>query len=472
MISKQLGKRSSRAVRVVGYTLICLPIMASFLYVREYGVNVPFTDIWRMVPYFEKLFNGDLRPGDLWELHSGEHRPFLPRVFLLLMGPLANFNMVTIMYATQFCLLTIFGGIFVAYRNTVGSDNKSLFFAIPISLLVFSLSQYWNMLHAWSIHVVVVNSFAILSFLLLSRLGGKPSGKKVPLFLAAILGGSAATLSAGHGLMVWPIGLLQLLIEPVSRGSKKYLMGVWGLIGALHWVVYFWNFESPNIQNPSGRVSSIYFFDSPMLGLDFFLGLSGFSILSNSRLVITAGAMILALFVFVMFQILKDRDQGKYTFWISISVFSLVVLAATTVGRAGKELDGTVQSKYVTFSVLLTIGVYVMALKLSQDHSPSEFYTLAVGICFGLIILSVPISYYSSVLEAREIKLEREEKACILIYYKNVPNKTLQQAFKPLRDRPEIGREIREGATTLDDLNYTVFALSVPEAEREFGCNS
>jgi hypothetical protein len=45
---------------------VCLPILASFLYIREFGVNVPFTDTWVMAPLFEKLFSHELGVGDLW----------------------------------------------------------------------------------------------------------------------------------------------------------------------------------------------------------------------------------------------------------------------------------------------------------------------------------------------------------------------------------------------------------------------
>ncbi|MGB3635873.1 MAG: hypothetical protein WA982_17685 [Rubrobacteraceae bacterium] len=434
-------------------------------------MNVPFTDMWRMPPYFDKFFSGSLTVADLWALHSGEHRPLLPRVFLLAMGKIASFDMLTIMYATQLCLLVIFGGIFLAYRDTVGSDTKLLFLAIPISLLVFTLSQYWNMLNAWSIHVVVVNSFVVLSFLLLSRLGvGSSIREKSPLFLAAILGGSAATLSAGHGLMIWPVGFIQLLLEPISSRSKKYLLGVWGFIGALHWIFYFRNFENPNFNNPSARIESTYFFDSPMLGADFFLGLIGFSFFSNPRLAIIVGTLILIPLFIVVFRIVRNREQAKYTFWISLSVFSLLVLAATTVGRAGKGLEGTVQSKYVTFSVLLALGVYVMVLKLALDTPSFSLYTVLAGACVVLIAVSTPLSYYSSVLEAREIRVEREEKVCVLYNYESLSDETLQKTFKPLRNRPEIGKEIRVNATILDDLDYTVFSLTASEIKSKFGC--
>jgi hypothetical protein len=162
-----------------------LPILASFLYVREFGVNVPITDTWVMAPLFENLYSGELGVDDLWAQHS-EHRPLLPRIFLLLMGPLTDFNIVAIMYAIQLCLLATFVVIFLAYKDSVGLDNRSLFFAAPVSLLVFSLGQYWNMFHAWSIHVVVVIPFGIFSFLLLNKLRDKGKRTTILLFLTSI----------------------------------------------------------------------------------------------------------------------------------------------------------------------------------------------------------------------------------------------------------------------------------------------
>ena len=184
----QRGDLSHGAVRSIGYALICLPILASILYVRAFGVNVPVTDMWVMAPLFEKLFSGELSVGDLWAQHS-EHRPLLPRMFLLLMGPLADFNIVTIMYAIQLCLLATFVCVFLAYKDTVGLDTKSLLFAAPVSLLVFSLGQYWNMLYAWSLHVVVVVPFRAFSFLLLNKLRGQGVRATVLLFFASIVSG-------------------------------------------------------------------------------------------------------------------------------------------------------------------------------------------------------------------------------------------------------------------------------------------
>jgi hypothetical protein len=438
------------AVRTLGYALICLPIFASFLYVGAFGVNVPVTDTWVMAPLFDKLFSGELTVGNLWAQHS-EHRPLLPRIFLLLMGPLTDFNVVTIMYATQLCLLATFVCVFLAYRDTVGLDTKSLFFAVPVSLLVFTLGQYWNMLYAWSLHVVVVVSFGALSFLLLNKLREKGVRTTIFLFLASVVSGSAATLSAGHGLLVWPVGLMQLCLEPILVRRKRYLLTVWTLIGIAHWTIYFWGFKAP-----AGRMSNTYFFDSSTLGVDYFMGLIGSALFQESVLAVATGLVIGTILVLVIFWIWRNREQNRYTFWISLSTFSLLILAATAVARSGRGLDASIGSKYVTFSVLLAISVYVMSLRLARDHSGLEFSALPLGVCAGLIILSVPLSYYSGVEIGEAIKVKRERAAYILFTYKHRTNTCLEQAVNPHFWGPH--NSIKNETAIFENLDYTVFS--------------
>lgn len=421
-------------------------------------MNAPSTDTWSMAPLFEKAFSSkmNLTVGDLWAQHL-EHRPLLPRIFLLLMGPLTQFNIVTILYATQLCLLAAFVCVFLAYRDTVGRDNKSLFLAVPVSLLMFSFGQYFNLLHAWSIHVVVVNFFGILSFLLLTKLRDKGQRTAILLFVASTLCASAATLSAGHGLLVWPAGLMQLYLESIPSRRKRYLSIIWVMTGIVHWTVYFWDFDVP-----AGGMSERYFFNDSLLGVNYFLGLIGSALSTRSNLAILIGFVVGATFTLVIFYIIKSREQVSYTFWISLSAFSILTLAAATAGRSGQEISGTMPSKYVTFSVLLTISVYIMMLRLARDHGWSRTFAPPAGICAVLIILSAPLSYYSGVQYGQAFRTEMEQEAFTLIHYENRTNKELAQALRPdlAAKHSWIRREIRHYAAVFDNLNYTVFSES------------
>ena len=91
-------------IRLVAYALILLPVVLGFVLVRLFGVDVPFGDVWTMVPRFNKLSVGALGFQDLWALHW-EHRVFFPRILLLLVGIFADFNQVVVMYLIQVLLL-------------------------------------------------------------------------------------------------------------------------------------------------------------------------------------------------------------------------------------------------------------------------------------------------------------------------------------------------------------------------------
>jgi hypothetical protein len=174
-------------------------------------------------------------------------------------------------------------------------------------------------------------------------------------------------------------------------------------------------------------MSNVYFYHDSTLGAGTLLGLIGSALFQESALSVATGLVIGAILVLVIFWIWRNREQNQYTFWLSLSAFSLLILAATTVARSGQGLDAINPSKYVTFSVLLTTGVYVMALKLARDHSGLEFSALPLGVCACLIFLSAPLSYYSGVERAEGIRMHSERAAFTLVTYKNRTNACLKR---------------------------------------------
>jgi hypothetical protein len=52
--------------QITSYLLMVLPGALAFLYVRLFGVNVPYWDQWWIVTLFEKLNAGSLHMSDLW----------------------------------------------------------------------------------------------------------------------------------------------------------------------------------------------------------------------------------------------------------------------------------------------------------------------------------------------------------------------------------------------------------------------
>src|SRR3989442_15697534 len=77
--------------------LVGSPVLALIILVQLYGVNIPFWDQWEMVPLFQKYRSGELEWGDLWAQHA-EHRIFFPRLIMLGLAVLSDWNIMWELY--------------------------------------------------------------------------------------------------------------------------------------------------------------------------------------------------------------------------------------------------------------------------------------------------------------------------------------------------------------------------------------
>ncbi len=455
------GKIPTGTIKVVSYLLILLPAALGFLYVHSFGINVVAQDSWAMVPLFVKLSSGTIGVSDLVALHA-EHRILFPRIAMLLLGTLTQYNSVAEMYLIQSCLLVILISLLFAFKDNVIS-KRSLLFPIsflPIAFLVFSLRQYENMLTGFQIAFVFVELFSVLSlyFLYVSSRhvsSGRKGFRKVA-FLAALGSGTVATFSAVQGLFVWPVGLLQLLISPVEKPAKKWLVGVWGLVGAGNWIVYFIGYTNPP-QNPS----LLYVLEHPRIGIELFLTLLGgslFGTLGSQNFLLVGqqsfapaiGLLLICLVVASLLLIYRDGKWGENSFWIALLLFSFLVIASIAVGRAEVWI-GDVASRYTNFAILSIIGVYAILAK--QAFAKKSYLTTGLlGTLSVLVLLSVPVSYTEGVEVGRALKVERENAALTLSTYESQPDALLAEVHR----RPT--QEITEGGRLLKSLGYNVFS--------------
>jgi hypothetical protein len=130
--------------------LIILPALLTLVYIRTYGVNVPYWDQWEIVSLFEQWYTGNLSFMHLFSQHN-EHRIFLPRVFMLLLGNMTHYNTLAEMYFSWvlLCLTCII--LFIAYVHTVKTTWSELAKFILVAWLIFGLQQYENLLWGWQL---------------------------------------------------------------------------------------------------------------------------------------------------------------------------------------------------------------------------------------------------------------------------------------------------------------------------------
>jgi hypothetical protein len=453
-VFKQEKLAANAIISIIASLLIFLPPALGFLYVHQFGVNVPYWDQWWFVPLFEKLSTGTLGMSDLW-FQNNEHRILFPRIVMLLLGDITKYNNVAEMYLTQGFLLVVLIALLLAFKSNV---KTTLFLFIPISFLIFSPRQHENMLWGFQMGFVIVVTFSVLALSFLYVSAGHKRFKEVA-FLAALLSATVASFSSAQGLLVWLAGLLQLSISPVGRSNKKYLTGVWTLIGLGEWIVYFIGWTKPH----DGQSLS-FAFNYPLAGIEYFLTLVGSSLFWQQNLAFIGGLLLICLVIVSLLLIYKNKKLDDQSFWIALLFLSFLIMASITIGRAEGGAAGALISRYTTFSILAVVSAYAMLIKLVLERK-SSFTTALFLALSALVLLSIPMSYTKGIEEGEATRASREQAAFILSTYEAHSDELLVKHLCPTTYGCVVhpfGQAdtdtIREQAGSLKRLGYNVFS--------------
>lgn len=442
-MSKRLTGGLARAFL---YVLAFLPAAFGFLYVYFFSVNTLVSDDWDLVENFGELFAGTLTLGDIFAFHN-TRRIFFPRLIMLLLGYLTEYNTVSFMYVTAVCFLITLVVFLLVFRSNV---RASLLFFLPIAFLVFSPAQYTNMLQGFNMNHPFSQAFSVLAFFLI-YLHGRGRFEKLA-FAGAIGSATVAAFSSLQGLFVWPVGLLQLLISPSRRTSKKSEIVLWALIGVVEWVIYLSGYSSTR------QTSLFYPLTHPLQGADYFLTLLGSSLFWEHAYAFVFGGLILCLAAVSLFMIYKTGRLNENSFWIatfSFSLFSLALIAAGRTGYAfvetGAGIEQALAPRYTTLSILMVISVYAMLVKLAAEQR-SLSAAIPAGALTGIVLLSLPVYYEYGIEQGKEHQAQNRIDAFVLATYESQPDQALRRIY------PDADRVRNEIAPTLEELEYNVFS--------------
>jgi hypothetical protein len=425
---------------------VLLPAALALLYVHAFGVSVVFSDSWSVVRLLDEWSSGTLQASDLFRPHN-EHRMFFPKGVELLLAGITTYDNLVEMYVIQICFLVTMVILLLAFKDIVFRDNARpwwLFLFVPVSFLVFSFRQYENLLFGFQINFAFTQTFGVLALFLLYVLGHKRFVKFA--FIAALVSATVASFSNAQGLLVWPAGFLQLFIGPLERPAKRSFIAVWGLIGLIECVTYFVDYES------KGSSSLLYVLAHPIVGARYFLNLMGSSLFWHQDSAFVGGLLLTCLALVSLFLIHKDKRLGEYSFWVSLLLYSLLMLATITIGRSG--IFPAVQAlapRYTSFSILAVVSVYAMLVKMVLERRSVIRTVLLVAVC-GITLVSAVTSYSTGIEEGSKEKVSREKAAFVLYTYESQPDEALVESLNP---RAKV---VREHAPLLQRLGYNVFS--------------
>lgn len=435
-------------IGLVSCLLILTPPALSVLYIRTFGVSVVFGDAWSMPLLFDKWYSGTLGVSDLFHQHN-EHRIVFPEGVELLLGLVTKYDNVVEMYLIQACLLVTLGILLLAFRDNIKSAWLLLF--VPVSFLVFSFRQYENMLSGYQICFAFAQTFGVLALFLLYVLGRRRFNNLA--FSGALISATIASYSELQGLFVWPVGLLQLLIGPQERPKRPLFSILWGLVGLGEWTAYFIDYAKPK-SSPS----VLYPLGHPIVGIEFFLRLLGSSLFGALDPALVVGLALFSLALVSLLLIYKDRRLTEHSFWISLLLYSLLILVAIAWGRSGFGAGNALVSRYTAFSILAVVSIYAMLVRRTSVSGPSIgrpiINTILLVFLTGVVLLSAATSYPNGIGWGRQQEISREAAAFVLSTYESQSDQALMETLNP---RPQV---VRERAPILQRLGYNVFSES------------
>jgi hypothetical protein len=323
-----------------------IPAVAYLWMMHSGSVNVVFADQWDDVALIGHADTGTLHFSTLWSQHY-ENRIFFPNLIVLVLGYTTHFNVVTEEYLSA---LMLFGGtalVIVAHKRR--SPERRWIWYCPVAFLLLSLAQAVNALWGFQMAWYLVLLMVALALYLLDR-----EPQRWFVFGGAIAAAVVASFSSIQGLLVWPAGLLLILL----RHRSRHIVSAWIGVAFAAGVIYFVGFDFN--ASPAGQ-------RSPSTVLNFFIRVVG-DIVGDPQpgfwvAVFGSVLTVTAIWVLVRFAIWRRTSMGGRPYALSLLLFGLLFSALTSYGRSGLGSFGYYpENRYTVFAIFVLVGLYLAVL--------------------------------------------------------------------------------------------------------------
>jgi hypothetical protein len=414
--------------------------LAVLIYIMAFGVNIPYWDDWEFVTLLKAFNTGDHWVAKLYAQHN-EHRFLFPKIIFLALAKLTAWNVKVEMVAGW---VVSCAGFYVVWLMMKRSGVRNGLYMLLVPCIYFNLGQWENILWGWQVTLYMMLFFVLAATYFLSGVPDKPAN-----LLPAALAGCGASFSFMNGLLVWPVGLLQILLTPDARPKKLKHSVIWAVSGAIIWALYFRGYVSPS-QHPD----VFTFLHEPVsLALYFFANTGSMLGIRTEQLAVAAGAVLSGAFFLFAYLHYTGGGMARMVPWFSIGIFSMVSSLAIAVGRLGFGIRQALEPRYTTITALLVIAVLVMGSS-AREHG---YIVWRGGImkylsfaCMTALILGIASYYAYGVLWGYKAYKTRTAGMQYLLSYKTAPDEGLEIIY-PF---PDI---LRERADYLKEHRLSVF---------------
>ena len=384
-------QRSPRLLWSIVVAAVAIPAIYIGSLVLEFGVNVPLWDDWDMVPMIIDAHEGDLKFGDLYAQQL-EARTLIPKLLFILFTFFGRFDARDgMMFSVLICALTA-GGIFMLLRRSGLSLLGSTLCFVLIVLSIFSPAQeeLWLLASGFP-------SFMPVFFILAGLLIVQSRASTLAKFLSCAALSIASTFTLAHGLLAFGLTFPVLFAWEQPRRWFGWL-AAWSALGAVFAVIYFWGYTKP--PEVPQFAPPVPFTDYVRYALIFLGGGLVYGLRPTpDRLPLTAamtfGIILLVLFVAAatyLFARRNDRDFLRRTVpWLVLGLYSIGCAIPASLGRVGIGVQQALDSRYVTFSMYLTIALIGLGAIFVREavRSPRRWQVTHAfaGACAALALL-------------------------------------------------------------------------------------
>jgi hypothetical protein len=335
--------------------LAILPALFLIFMLCRYSLDVPYLDQWEFAVLLGKALEGHTAFQDFWGLHN-EHRPLFPRLLLLLLARLSHWNILWELWANLLCGVAIFAVSVYAWQRVAAAKASHAQYPVvlPLSLLVFSMSQWQNWFFGWQVQEFMQILAVMLGLIFLD--GDGLNARRVA---GAVAMGIIATFSFASGLVFWPVGLLAILLKSqTSRVRRVRWVLSWTLVSLLVLSAYLYRFRTvdyhPAPWRPAELTASYTHYVLSFLGAP----LATYSPVGS----MLAGLLGLVLFAGLTVHLIRSRAAAMrdVALPICLAAFSLGAALMTGFGRIAFGVEQAMSSRYVTLANPLWIAIVIL----------------------------------------------------------------------------------------------------------------
>lgn len=376
--------------------LICAVALVPMIHltwmVRHYGVEVPTLDDWEMAELIVKAQTGQLKFADLF-MQQQEGRTILPKLIFVLSAARGHWDVRDQMMISVVCCWLIAAGIFLLLRRSELNITALAISLWLIAITIFSPAQFELWIFASGFPSFLPGLFVVAGLVVI--------GTNLPTlwkFVICAVLATASSFSLPHGLLAWGLTFPALFMVQSVRRWRSWF-AAWLVVCAICAAGYFWGYHKPaDLPAFAPAASAIEY---ARFILEFLGGGLAYSFKDSPEAAAAIfGALQFSLFFAALIYSLprlRDRAFMSRTIpWFALGSYAIGSAVLACLGRVGYGARYALASRYVTFSIFLTIAVIALAAIIVTEIATARRSTRSRALIFAtcaLLVLSYLVPY-------------------------------------------------------------------------------